>query len=310
MPKIFASRPYSPGFWSNLRKTQKVPLYGPWHHRGNLMKPICKIAAVALLALATLSTAYADGSYPLPETQEPPGKGLTPDQYTDQLRAKVGGRLHYDSREARSFVKATNIRCGTHTYVPLETFLLVGLAAYKGSTFEQRYVQYAGGEIRVIARLSNDTGYTSEESVVFLTANKWGEIRSRVLTDQAMYALCTGMVGPVMRSTIGGAPKPSAGSDTDKQAAKPTGHFAVALGQFDSGERAQEWADELRSKLHVPIYVERQELPEPVQYLLRLGPFESRDQAQAAIAQVRAAGYLTGAFNPADPGQNALHKPE
>ena len=95
----------------------------------------------------------------------------------------------------------------------------------------------------------------------------------------------------VMGSTLGPPPKPTVPEVNKQDGNAAAGNFVVQLGQFSEQDRAQTWADELRNKLHVPIYVERRELPESVEYLLRMGPFESREQAQAAIAKVRAAGY-------------------
>src|ERR1700712_3172111 len=114
------------------------------------MRKVFEAVAIAV----SISTAHA-------QQAEAPGHGMTPDQYTAQLRDQFGDRLHYDSPAARNTVQSASLQCGKHAYVPLESFLLAGLKRYKGNWYEERYVQRApDGEIRVLAILRGKDGYT------------------------------------------------------------------------------------------------------------------------------------------------------
>ena len=76
--------------------------------------------------------------------------------------------------------------------------------------------------------------------------------------------------------------------------AKPqgSGKYLILIGAFSSEERAKNWLAKLKAS-KVPAYVEKKVLADGERILLRAGPFNDRDAADAADKRVRAVGLTS-----------------
>jgi hypothetical protein len=80
---------------------------------------------------------------------------------------------------------------------------------------------------------------------------------------------------------------PSATQPDTATPAQSAPKTVVDLGKFDVQANAIEWRNKVKSEFGLPAYIDHQ----GGKYLLRMGPFDSRDVALAAAAKLRAAGY-------------------
>ncbi|NSX14480.1 SPOR domain-containing protein [Cupriavidus taiwanensis] len=91
-------------------------------------------------------------------------------------------------------------------------------------------------------------------------------------------------------------PKPEAKAETraeSKADTKPgSGKYLILIGAFSSEERARGWLAKLKAS-KVPAYVEKKVLADGERILLRAGPFNDRDAADAADKRVRAVGLTS-----------------
>lgn len=95
------------------------------------------------------------------------------------------------------------------------------------------------------------------------------------------------------------AEKPAARADArpaDAKAAEAkaqgSGKYMILIGAFSSEEKAKNWLAKLKAS-KVPAYVEKKVLADGERILLRAGPFNDRDAADAADKRVRAAGLTS-----------------
>lgn len=82
--------------------------------------------------------------------------------------------------------------------------------------------------------------------------------------------------------------------ETKTADAKPqgSGKYLILIGAFSSEEKAKNWLAKLKAS-KVPAYVERKALADGERILLRAGPFNDRDAADAADKRVRATGLAS-----------------
>ncbi len=95
------------------------------------------------------------------------------------------------------------------------------------------------------------------------------------------------------------ADKPAARTDAKAAEAKTadakpqgSGKYLILIGAFSSEERAKNWLAKLKAS-KVPAYLERKVLADGERILLRAGPFNDRDAADAADKRVRATGLTS-----------------
>ena len=106
----------------------------------------------------------------------------------------------------------------------------------------------------------------------------------------------TGPAPVVETSKIAAQPKPEA-AETKSDVAPPNNAFAVQLAAFADAKAA----GDLTAKLKVagfPGYTEAFSTPQGMMQRVRVGPYSSRDAADAALANLKAAGY-DGIVSPA-----------
>lgn len=89
---------------------------------------------------------------------------------------------------------------------------------------------------------------------------------------------------PAQRSEAKAEPKPEARAGSGK--------YLILIGAFSSEERARGWLAKLKAS-KVPAYVEKKVLADGERILLRAGPFNDRDAADAADKRVRAVGLTS-----------------
>lgn len=89
---------------------------------------------------------------------------------------------------------------------------------------------------------------------------------------------------PAQRSEAKTEPKPEAKAGSGK--------YLILIGAFSSEERARGWLAKLKAS-KVPAYVEKKVLADGERILLRAGPFNDRDAADAADKRVRAVGLTS-----------------
>ncbi|SOZ54608.1 conserved hypothetical protein; putative TRANSMEMBRANE PROTEIN [Cupriavidus taiwanensis] len=93
---------------------------------------------------------------------------------------------------------------------------------------------------------------------------------------------------PAQRTEAKPEPKP----ETRAEAKTGSGKYLILIGAFSSEERAKGWLAKLKAS-KVPAYVERKVLADGERILLRAGPFNDRDAADAADKRVRAVGLTS-----------------
>ncbi|SOZ98199.1 conserved hypothetical protein; putative TRANSMEMBRANE PROTEIN [Cupriavidus taiwanensis] len=93
---------------------------------------------------------------------------------------------------------------------------------------------------------------------------------------------------PAQRTEAKAEPKP----ETKAEARTGSGKYLILIGAFSSEERAKGWLAKLKAS-KVPAYVERKVLADGERILLRAGPFNDRDAADAADKRVRAVGLTS-----------------
>ncbi|MDK3021202.1 SPOR domain-containing protein [Cupriavidus taiwanensis] len=87
-------------------------------------------------------------------------------------------------------------------------------------------------------------------------------------------------------------PKPEAKAETRADTKPGSGKYLILIGAFSSEERARGWLAKLKAS-KVPAYVEKKVLADGERILLRAGPFNDRDAADAADKRVRAVGLTS-----------------
>ncbi|SPR97551.1 SPOR domain-containing protein [Cupriavidus taiwanensis] len=93
---------------------------------------------------------------------------------------------------------------------------------------------------------------------------------------------------PAQRTEAKPEPKP----ETRAEAKTGSGKYLILIGAFSSEERAKGWLAKLKAS-KVPAYVEKKVLADGERILLRAGPFNDRDAADAADKRVRAVGLTS-----------------
>ncbi|NUO88118.1 MAG: sporulation protein [Cupriavidus sp.] len=93
---------------------------------------------------------------------------------------------------------------------------------------------------------------------------------------------------PAQRTEAKAEPKP----ESKAEAKSGSGKYLILIGAFSSEERARGWLAKLKAS-KVPAYVEKKVLADGERILLRAGPFNDRDAADAADKRVRAVGLTS-----------------